>query len=194
MPSMSYLVLGLGASYYLFDGFNVGLFYESWTGSDPKMTKITPSVQYVFYQVEQVKPYVGAFYRRSSIDGLKDLDSVGGRAGAYLQVGRNAYLGLGAVYESYIDCKTGPIGSATAPTARRVSPSRSSEGISCPIGDYRAFPPPAPHDRRPAGGARRRGFTRNPFSSAAAEGPGVGRLRRCGILCAGRRRADRRRV
>ena len=102
----SYLVLGLGASYYLFDGFNVGLFYESWTGSNPKMTKITPSVQYVFYQVQQVKPYVGAFYRRSSIDGLKDLDSVGGRAGAYLQVGRNAYLGLGAVYESYIDCNT----------------------------------------------------------------------------------------
>ena len=102
----SYLVLGLGASYYLFDGFNVGLFYESWTGSNPKLTKITPSVQYVFYQVQTVKPYVGAFYRRTSISGLDDLDSVGGRAGAYLQVGRNAYLGLGAVYESYIDCNT----------------------------------------------------------------------------------------
>jgi len=102
----SYLVLGLGASYYLFDGFNVGLFYESWTGSNPKMTKITPSVQYVFYQVQHVKPYVGAFYRHTSIDGLDDLDSVGGRAGAYLQVGRNAYLGFGAVYESYIDCNT----------------------------------------------------------------------------------------
>jgi hypothetical protein len=102
----SYLVLGLGASYYLFDGFNVGLFYESWTGSNPKLTKITPSVQYVFYQVQHVKPYVGAFYRRTSISGLDDLDSAGGRAGAYLQVGRNAYLGLGAVYESYIDCNT----------------------------------------------------------------------------------------
>ena len=103
----SYLVLGLGVSYYLFDGFNVGLHYESWTGSDPKLTKITPSAQYVFYQVQHVKPYVGAFYRRTSIDGLPDLDSVGARAGAYLQVGRNAYLGLGAVYESYLDCNTG---------------------------------------------------------------------------------------
>jgi len=100
----SYLVLGLGASYYLFDGFNVGLFFENWSGSDPGMTKITPSVQYVFYQVQHVKPYVGAFYRRTSIDGLPDLDSVGGRVGAYLQLGRNAYLGLGAVYENYIDC------------------------------------------------------------------------------------------
>ena len=103
----SYLVLGLGVSYYLFDGFNVGLHYEAWTGSDPKLTKITPSVQYVFYQVQTVKPYVGAFYRRTSIDGRPDLDSVGGRAGAYLQMGRNAYLGLGAVYESYIDCNAG---------------------------------------------------------------------------------------
>jgi len=103
----SYLVLGVGVSYYLFDGFNVGLHYESWTGSDPKLTKITPSVQYVFYQVQSVKPYVGAFYRRTSIDGLPDLDSVGGRAGVYLQMGRNAYLGLGAVYESYLDCNTG---------------------------------------------------------------------------------------
>jgi hypothetical protein len=30
-----------------------------------------------------VKRYVGAFYGRTSIDGLDDLDSVGGRAGAY---------------------------------------------------------------------------------------------------------------
>jgi hypothetical protein len=103
----SYLVLGLGASYFLTDGFNVGLMFEWWTGSDPEMTKITPSVQYVFYQVQHVKPYVGAFYRRTSIDGLDDLDSVGGRAGVYLQLGRNAYLGLGGVYESYIDCNTG---------------------------------------------------------------------------------------
>src|ERR1043165_9483258 len=52
----SYLVLGVGVSYYLFDGFNVALSYESWTGADPKITKITPSVQYVFYQVQAVKP------------------------------------------------------------------------------------------------------------------------------------------
>jgi hypothetical protein len=100
----SYFVLGLGASYYLLDGLSVGLFLESWSGSDPGMTKITPSVQYVFHQMQAVKPYVGAFYRRTDIDGLPDLDSVGGRAGLYVQGGRNAYIGLGAVYESYLDC------------------------------------------------------------------------------------------
>ena len=101
----SYFVLGLGATYYLLDGLGVSLFFESWSGSDPGMTKITPSVQYVFHRVQVVKPYVGAFYRRTDIDGLPDLDSVGARAGAYLQAGRNAFIGLGAVYESYLDCE-----------------------------------------------------------------------------------------
>jgi hypothetical protein len=102
----SYLVLGAGASYYLIDGLNAGLAFEYWSGSDPKMTKITPSVQYVFYQVQAVKPYLGAFYRRTNIDGLDDLDSLGARAGAYLRVGGNAYLGVGAVHESYLDCES----------------------------------------------------------------------------------------
>jgi hypothetical protein len=100
----TYLVLGVGASYYLIDGLNAGLAVEYWSGSDPKLTKITPSVQYVFYQVQTVKPYVGAFYRRTKIDGLDDLDSVGGRAGVYFRAGGNAWLGAGLVHESYLDC------------------------------------------------------------------------------------------
>lgn len=100
----TYLVLGLGVSYYLIDGLSVGLNYENWSGGDPTMYKITPSAQYVFHQVKPVKPYVGAFYRRTSIDGLPDVDSWGGRAGVYLAAGRNLYLGAGLVYESYLDC------------------------------------------------------------------------------------------
>jgi hypothetical protein len=100
----SYFVLGIGVSYYLVDGLNIGLSAESWTGGDPGITKLTPSVQYVFYQVPRVSPYLGAFYRRTYIDNLPDLDSVGGRAGVYLAAGRNMYIGVGAVYESYLDC------------------------------------------------------------------------------------------
>jgi len=100
----SYLVLGVGLSYYLIDGLNVGLSFESWSGSDPGMNKITPSVQYVFHQNQTLKPYVGGFYRRAYIDGLPDINSTGARAGVYFTAGRNAYIGIGAVYESYIDC------------------------------------------------------------------------------------------
>ena len=103
----SYLVLGLGASYYVVDGLNVGLFGESWSGSDPNLLKLTASVNYVFYQVNPAKPYIGAFYRRTDIDGLDDLNSIGARLGLYIPVGRSTFVGLGAVYESYLDCETG---------------------------------------------------------------------------------------
>jgi hypothetical protein len=99
-----YLILGVGVNYFLVDGLSVGLAYEAWTGGDPNMSKITPSVQYVFYQVDKVKPYVGAFFRRTNIDNLPNLDSTGARGGVYLGAGRNLYIGIGGVYESYLDC------------------------------------------------------------------------------------------
>jgi hypothetical protein len=102
--SETYFVWSLGASYYLLDGLAVGLAYENWSGADPDMYKITPSVQYVFHQLP-LKPYIGAFYRRTSIDNLPDLDSVGGRVGVYFQAGRNAFIGIGGVYESFLDCE-----------------------------------------------------------------------------------------
>jgi hypothetical protein len=100
----SYFVFGVGASYYVLDGLGVGIHYESWSGGDPDITKFTGSVQYVFHQMQTVKPYLGGFYRRTDVSGLPDLDSIGGRAGVYIGAGRNAYLGLGLVYESYLDC------------------------------------------------------------------------------------------
>jgi hypothetical protein len=100
----SYFVLGAGISYYLVNGLNVGLQLESWMGADPSILKITASSQYVFYQTARVKPYVGAFYRYTDVADRSSLDSVGGRAGLYMQVGRNGYAGFGGVYESYLDC------------------------------------------------------------------------------------------
>ena len=102
--NQTYFVLGVGATYYIVDGLNAGLSVESWSGADPHITKVTPSLQYVFYQVPTVKPYIGAFYRRAYMSTLPDVDSVGGRAGVYVQAGRNAYIGGGVVYESYINC------------------------------------------------------------------------------------------
>ena len=99
-----YLVLGLSGSYFITDGLNIGLAYESWSGGSPGISKVTPSMLYVFYQSQTIKPYVGAFYRRTYIDNLPDLESAGGRAGVYLSSG-NAYVSVGGVYESYLDCE-----------------------------------------------------------------------------------------
>jgi hypothetical protein len=101
----TYFVFGVGASYYLLDGLSAGLDVEWWSGGDPSIVKVAPSVQYVFYQVPSVAPYLSGFYRRSYVEDLEDLGSVGGRAGVYIAAGRNTYFGLGMVYESYLDCE-----------------------------------------------------------------------------------------
>ncbi len=51
-----------------------------------------------------LRPYAGVFYRRTMIEGLDDLDSTGGRAGLYFMSGKNVYIGVGVVYESYLSC------------------------------------------------------------------------------------------
>ena len=99
----SYFVIGVGASYYVMDGLSLGLSAESWRGGDPGINKLTPSIEYVF-QLPRMLPYVGAYYRRTYVDNLPDLDSVAGRAGVYIAGGNNVYIGVGGVYESYLDC------------------------------------------------------------------------------------------
>ena len=101
----SYTVIGGSFRYYLMDGLNLGIAAETWIGGNPDITKITPSIQYVFYQPSVVKPYIGGFYRRTYIESLDDLESVGGRAGVYIASGSNAFIGIGAVYESYLNCE-----------------------------------------------------------------------------------------
>lgn len=99
-----YFVIGVSGSYFVTDGLNLGLAFESWTGGNPDISKLTPSIQYVFYQPQAIKPYVGAFYRRTYIENLPDLESVGGRAGIYMSSGNNVYIAIGGVYESYLNC------------------------------------------------------------------------------------------
>jgi hypothetical protein len=100
-----YVVLGLGAGYYLMRGLEAGLDSEFWLGSDPTITKVSPQLRYVFDNAAAFKPYLGAFYRRTFFSGFDDLDSVGGRFGAYFPLGTRAYTGLGGVYERYLDCE-----------------------------------------------------------------------------------------
>lgn len=100
----SYLVVGIGVGYYFAKGLEVGLDAEFWSGSDPGITKISPSVRYVVPTGSALRPYVGAFYRRTLIDNYDDLNSTGGRAGLYLVSGKGSYFGAGVVYEKYLSC------------------------------------------------------------------------------------------
>jgi hypothetical protein len=100
----SYLVLGIGAGYYIANGLELGLELETWLNGDPDIYKVTPGLRYVFNLSGKLRPYVGGFYRRVFIEDFDDRDSWGGRAGVYIPTGARSYLGLGVVYTELVDC------------------------------------------------------------------------------------------
>lgn len=102
--SDDYLILGVGVGYYVLPGLELGLDVQHWFLGDPAITKVSPQVRYVFTQPKVIKPYVGAFYRRTFISDLDDADSYGYRAGAYFTANKGIYIGGGIVYEQYTDC------------------------------------------------------------------------------------------
>jgi len=99
-----YIILGVGYGYYVIKGLELGIDAQFWLNGDPSINKLSPQITYVFTQPKTVKPYIGAFYRRTYIDGLEDLDSVGYRAGLNFMGQGNFFFGVGAVYEEYRDC------------------------------------------------------------------------------------------
>ena len=104
--SRDYIIFGAGVSYYVLDGLAVGLDGEVWLAEDPTVYTLTPQARYVLYFVPVVKPYVGAFYRHYFLtDEFDDIDSIGGRVGAYIVPGGGSYIGLGAVYEKQLGCE-----------------------------------------------------------------------------------------
>ncbi len=100
----NYTIFGIGGGYFVADGIEAGLDYESWSGSSPRIQQISPQVRFVFPRPGSVSPYAGAFYRRTYIEGYRDLDTAGARAGLYLLSGRNLYFGVGVAQEFHLDC------------------------------------------------------------------------------------------
>ena len=116
----NYVILGLGVGYYVVNGLELGIDLQHWVSGDPSITKVSPQIRYVFTQPKVVKPYIGAFYRRTyygSYNGidLDDQDSYGYRAGAYFTTDSRVYIGGGVVYEEYKDCISSTDCSSTYP-------------------------------------------------------------------------------
>ena len=99
-----YTIIGLGAGYYLKKGLELGLDGEAWLGGDPDINKLSPQAKYILSTQSRFRPYIGAFYTHSFVDHNDDLDSVGGRGGVYLVQDDRWFIGVGVVYESYLDC------------------------------------------------------------------------------------------
>ena len=100
----SYVILGVGAGYYVLDGLEIGLNFQTWLGGDPSINQLTPEITYVFSNQSRFDPYVGALYRKTWISGFDDLSAIGGRAGVYIPSGDRFFFGIGAVYLKYTGC------------------------------------------------------------------------------------------
>jgi hypothetical protein len=109
----SYLIFGIGVGYFLAKGLELGLDGEFWTGGTHGITKLSPGLRYVVPTNSTVRPYLGAFYRRTVIESFGDLNSYGGRAGIYFMSARGSYFGAGAVYEKYLSCNDAVFQSCT---------------------------------------------------------------------------------
>ena len=100
----NYTVISAGLGYYVLDGFELGIDIQSWLGSGPSITKLSPQMMIVFGQNSDLKPYIGGFYRKTHYSGFEDLDAVGGRAGVYFSKGAGYYMRAGIVYENELSC------------------------------------------------------------------------------------------
>ena len=99
-----YSVFGIGIGYYVADGIEAGIDAESWFGNSPGIYQVSPQLKIVVNTAGRIKPYAGAFYRRTSIENFRDLDTVGARAGGYIVSGRSAFFGVGLAGESHLNC------------------------------------------------------------------------------------------
>ena len=100
----SYVILGLGAGYFVLNGLELGLDGQAWVGGDPDIYKLKPQATYIIPTQSRIRPYAGVFYSHIFIDGYDDQDTVGGRGGIYFTSNEKWFMGIGAVYESYLDC------------------------------------------------------------------------------------------
>jgi hypothetical protein len=104
MFSDDYVIIGLGAGYYVLNGLELGLDSEAWLGGDPDIYKLSPQAKYILPTQSRLRPYVGAFYNHLFIDQYDDLDTIGGRGGVYFIQEEQWFFGVGVVYESYLNC------------------------------------------------------------------------------------------
>lgn len=97
----TYFILGGGASFFVADGLEVGADFEGWLFQDPTIWKLSPQIRYTVWQTGALRPYVGAFWRRTFVgDPYDDYNSWGGRGGITYAKGRG-FVGAGMVYERF---------------------------------------------------------------------------------------------
>jgi hypothetical protein len=99
-----YTIFGIGGAYYVMDGLELGLDYETWQDNQPHIQTVSPQGRYVFHNAGTVKPYAGTFFRRTFIEDYEDQNQAGLRAGGVIQFDQRATFSAGIVYDIRFKC------------------------------------------------------------------------------------------
>lgn len=109
----SYTIIGAGIGYYPITGLELALDVQLWVGGDVDIYEVSPSITYIFTQLDHFKPYVGALYQRTYIEDNDDLSAYGGRAGFIVESSNLSYMRIGVVHRTYQDCNERIYGDCT---------------------------------------------------------------------------------
>ncbi len=103
-----YFVIGYGAGFYVLDGLEVGIDVDHWLGGTPSIHKLSEQVRYVLHMVPTLHPFLGVFHKHWFVgDGLDDIDTIGGRLGAFFSASEHFFMGGGVVHEIVLsECDT----------------------------------------------------------------------------------------
>jgi hypothetical protein len=104
-----YIFIGAGYGYFIADGLEIGLDGSYFFGDDPSIGVLSPNTRYIFWQLDAITPYVGAFFERQFLGeyqgtDLDDIDSVGARGGIVYTAGRT-FMTAGIAYAKVLDCE-----------------------------------------------------------------------------------------
>lgn len=100
-----YSLVGANVDYFVIDNLSLGLGYTQWFGNDPSISQVTIPLNYYYPLNEKWHPYVGTFYRHTSIGKpYENFNSYGLKAGVAAQISKRAFLGGGWIQEYYDNC------------------------------------------------------------------------------------------
>ncbi len=101
--------LGVSAGYFVAEGVELGLGTTYIRADEMSLLQATGSSTYVFAPDAALNPYAGGFARHWFVleGNVEPQSSVGARGGVYSRASQQIMLGIGAVYETILDCDDG---------------------------------------------------------------------------------------
>lgn len=102
----SYTIMGVSGEYCVVDNLAVGAMYRTWFGGGPTQNELSLYSNYFFALQSNMRPYVGAFVRRTFISSelIDDFNSYGFRGGLSVITSQNSYISFGYAVEYYDTC------------------------------------------------------------------------------------------